>query len=120
MKRIVLSLVIFCGVLSACTSIEQPVATVDLVQSSSSLAFVAVADDLNRVLNGSTGNASSTFNGQSITLQPVFFSATGKQCRYLVMQRQQSLYCKAVQGDQWTQIRPVLSNAGVIVDEVSL
>ncbi len=94
--------------LSGCSSVNQPVASIDLVQTGTNQENMQLAQGLVDLLNQNPGEFGARLGGDTLTVYPLFFSATGDRCRYVLQQTSKTLYCSN-ENANWRLITPVLA-----------
>ena len=98
-----------CSVFQGCTAIQQPVATRQLVEDSTTSGFPTVAAELNQLLSNQQENSSVIWEGQTAMLGKRFFSATGKTCRKVTIEQLgDRVFCQG-EDNQWFTVQPVLA-----------
>lgn len=112
MKSYIIIITLSVFAVGGCTSIEQPVASIELVQNQIFDTPELANQKLNNILNADDNHFTSTFNGQVLTLEKVYFSAAGRNCRYVLKNATKDLFCMS-QNNQWDKITFVLSESGL-------
>ncbi len=92
----------------ACTSVDQPIAQIPLVDVSTKQEAV-VPSSIQAILDQTPSHHVTSDAGETITASPLFYSARGNYCRFLTRLTQRTLFCKADSGD-WFEVPAVLSN----------
>ena len=92
----------------ACSSVQQPIAQVPLVDASTQHEVVA-ASSVSTLLERSPSQQVIGDAGDNIIASPTFYSARGNYCRFLTSPKARTLFCKAESGE-WFEVPAVLSN----------
>lgn len=102
--------------MAGCGSVNQPIASVELVQSNNTLEYNKAESAMVDLLNQSSIKFEAMQNGQPVIIHPLFFSASGNDCRYVESGNIKNLYC-SIQNGQWRLIQPVLAGSGFVTTE---
>lgn len=92
-----------------CSSINQPIASIDLVQNETNQSNIQQIDqELVNLLSQDNDELTTKFRGDLVSIQALFFSATGDKCRYVIHDNTKNLYCSNEE-ELWRLITPVLA-----------
>ncbi|WP_133468396.1 hypothetical protein [Paraglaciecola marina] len=95
--------------LQGCSSIEQPVASRALVEYEFGNGAVVLPLNQQLVLSQADDDKSVQLGNKKAELGPIFFAASGKNCRKVkFIKGGQRVYCKTRAGD-WYAVNPVLA-----------
>ncbi|WP_289027906.1 hypothetical protein [uncultured Paraglaciecola sp.] len=113
MKRLI-KLVLPCMILQSCSSINQPIASQDLVVIDHGFTRNTVTKSDSYFLQTGKSGDSVTLSSENVVLQDMYISALGLECRKVTLSAQLDIkvYCYDSSIDNWFFTKPVLSTYG--------
>lgn len=113
MKRLI-KLVLPFVILQSCSSINQPIASQDLVAIDHGFTRNTVTKSESHILMTGKAGDSVTLNYENGVLQKKYISALGLKCRKVTLldKLDVKVYCYDVSIDKWFSTKPVLSTYG--------
>lgn len=116
MKKVIL-LAVFSALTTGCGSVSQPVADIPLVDNESLLTpRIGIADPhkMSQVIETSQIDTNSVTIGRvSYTVGKTFYSASGKNCKFLSSALDRKLYCYNDESSNWQQIDNVIVETNI-------
>lgn len=95
--------------IQGCTSVTQPVAKRALVEHEYSNPASSVSSEFANALQNSKVGSSQTIRTQTFTFGQAFFSASGLNCRKVLVESvSDTIYCQRADND-WYQVNRVIS-----------
>ncbi len=99
--------------LSACSSVNQPSASLSLVSDHFPLTKSTVSTSVKNRLDSTEANMTVSINGLQYRLTPAYHSAAGALCKRGINSMHQLVFCKQDDGE-WYQLEGVVLNAKLI------
>lgn len=95
---------------SACSSIEQPIASRLLVEQNVANVYQELPKNVWSDLSNAATGAVVYLESQQVSLDKLYFSANGKQCRQLLFPNDSlRISCRIGEAAKWYLVKPVIS-----------